>query len=255
MRRRERFIVFAIALGVLLWLIQLVPIGWRYVAIVGFAVITYFASALVMRDKLKARFWLTFLPLPALYSLTIGNFYFLLPSNFWSMIVILGLFALGMYALFLSGNIFAKSQDRSIQLLQAAQNVCLFFAVLISLLGVQVIFSFNQVFYLNFIMIFLLHFPLAYSIIWSVNLDETLSLKNFQLTFFSSLLISEIALGLSFLPLASWHIALLIMSVFYLILGILQVYLSAKFFRKESAEYLLLAVFVVVMFIIFFPGK
>lgn len=255
MRLREKFVIIAVVLGLLLWLIQLTPLSWRYTAIISFSVFTYLATALALKKNITKKLWLTFLPVPALYSLTIGSFYFLLPSHFWSTIIILGLFSLGMYALFLTGNIFSFSQERTIQLLQAAKNVTLFFAILISLLGVQVIFSFNWPFYLNFLTIFFLHFLLLLNNVWSVNLDEKLTLKLFQLSFWSCLLISEIALTLSFLPLATWHISLLIMSVFYLILGILHVYLSAKFFKRAINEYLLLTIFIASMFIIFFPGK
>lgn len=255
MRRREKFIIISILLGILLWLTQLSPLNYRYYAILGFSLFTYFAAAFALKDDLRIKAWLTILPLPALYSLSISLFYFLLPENFWSKIVILGFFSLGMYGLFLTGNIFSVSQGRTIQLLQAARNITLFFSIIISLLGIQIIYSFNLAYYLNFFAIFLLHFPLTLTNVWSINLDEKLTLTHFQLSFFSSLIISEIALILSFLPIAAWHIALLIMSVFYLILGILQAYLDAKFFKKTINEYLLLTIFILIMFVIFFPGK
>ena len=256
MRPRERFILTAILLGALLWVTQLVPINWRYSAIIGLSIITCLVAAWALRNNLKWRHWLTFLPLPAIYSLVIGQFYFLLPTNFWSMIFILALFAIGMYTLLLTGNIFLVTQQgRTIQLTRAAQNIALFFAIIISLLGVQVIFSFAWPFYLNFGLVFLLHFPLVLDIVWSVNINEKLSWELFNLTFLATLIISEIALALSFLPLQAWHIALLIMSIFYLILGILQVFLSAKLFRQALNEYIALAVFIVIMYIAFFPGK
>lgn len=255
MRRREKFVFFAIILGILLWLIQLTPVEYRYLAIAAFGVIAYFISALALKDDLQAREWFVILPLPALYSLVLGAFYFLLPTNFWSMIMILGFFVFGAYSLFLTGNIFSVAKGRTIQLVNAAQAIALFFAIVISLLGTQTIFSFNLPFYWNFLAIFGLHFPLALTIAWSVNLEEKISLEIWQLSVFSALIIAEVALLLSFLPMAVWNIALLIMAFFYLILGIIQIYLKEKLFRRAIAEYLLLAAFIVVMFIAFFPGK
>lgn len=255
MRRRERFVFLAIFLGVLLWLIQLTPVEWRYFAIAGFGLITYLLSALALKDDLQAREWLVILPLPALYSLTIGAFYFLLPTNFWSMIVILGIFVLGAYSLFLTGNIFSVAKGRTIQLLNAAQAIALFFAIIISLLGTQTIFSFNLPFYWNFLTIFALHLPLTLIIAWSVNLPDNIPLEIWQLSFFSALTIGELAAILSFLPLKIWYLALLIMSVFYLILGILQSYLREKLFRRAITEYISLAAFIFLMFVFFFPGK
>ncbi|MDO5561640.1 MAG: hypothetical protein Q4G02_02605 [bacterium] len=255
MRRRERFIFWSVALGVLLWLIQLVPLEWRYWAIAGFGLAVYFISALALREDLQLREWFVILPLPALYSLTIASFYFLLPSNFWSMIFVIGIFVLGAYSIFLTSNIFSVAKGRTIQLLNAAQTIALFFAIVISLLGSQIIFSFNLPFYFNALAIFALHLPLVLTIVWSVNLEEKISLKLWQLSFFSALLMGELAAVYSFLPMKTWNIALLLMSIFYLILGILQSYLREKLFRQAITEYVLLASFIFIMSVAFFPGK
>lgn len=255
MRRREQFIIVAILLGIIFWGIQFTPLSWRYLAIIAFAALTYFATAFVLRVDLQPREWLTVLPLPAMYSLVLGLFYFLLPGNFWSLIIILGLFTFGMYALLLTCNIFAVAKERTIQLLQAAQNIALFISIIISLLGVQVIFSFNWPFYTNFAAIFALHFPLIVTMVWCVKLEEKITPQLWGLSLCSTLLISELALILSFLPIAAWNIALLIMSVFYLILGILHTFLKEKMFKQALRQYGLLTIFIFIMFVVFFPGK
>ena len=233
----------------------MVPVEWRYLAILGFGALTYFISALVLKEDLQAREWLLILPFPTLYSLTIAAFYFLLPDNFWSLVFILGLFVLGAYSIFLTSNIFSVAKERNIQLLNAAQATALFFAIIISLLGSQTIFSLNLPFYFNFLAIFLLHFPLSLTISWSVNLEEKISLTLWQLSFFSALIMAEFALVFSFLPMNNWNIALLLMSVFYLILGIIQTYLREKLFRQVINEYLFLTGFIILIFLLFFPGK
>lgn len=255
MRRRERFVFFALLLGLLFWLIQLVPMEWRYWAIGGFGLFTYLASALVLRDDLQIREWFVILPFIAIYSLTMGAFYFLLPDNFWSTIIILGLFVLGMYSLFLTANIFSVAKGRTIQLTNAAQSIALFFATFISLLGSQIIFSFYLPFYFNAPIIFAFHLPLLLTITWSVNLEDKISAKVWQLSFFGALIMAEFALIFSFLPIAVWNIALLMMSIFYLILGICQTYLREKFFKTAINEYLFLTGFIILMFVLFFPGK
>ncbi|MBQ6449425.1 hypothetical protein IJJ08_00785 [bacterium] len=255
MRERERFVLTAISLGFFLWIIQLIPISWRYLGIAGFTLLTYLTSAWTLRKYLKFHHWLIFLPFPALYSLFIGCFYFLLPTNFWSMITVLGLFSLGMYALFLCGNIFCVAEhDKKIQLTRAAQNIILFFAIIISLLGCQVIYSFAWPVYLSFLAVFGLHLLLTLTVAWSVELNR-ISLELFQLSFFGTLLIAECALILSFLPIEPWRIALLIMSTFYLILGILQVFIGEKLYRRALGEYTLLMIVIILMYIAIFPGK
>ena len=171
------------------------------------------------------------------------------------MITVLGLFSLGMYALFLCGNIFCVAEhDKKIQLTRAAQNVILFFAIIISLLGCQVIYSFAWPLYLSFAAVFGLHLLLTFTVTWSVELEK-ISLELFQLCFFGTLLVAECALILSFLPIQPWHLALLVMSTFYLILGILQVFIGEMLYRRALGEYALLTAFIILMYIAIFPGK
>ena len=258
MRTREKFIIWAVLLSLGLWLLQLVPIHYRYWTIGLFSLGTYFACALLLRHTITWRHWLLFLPVCAIYSLVFGAFNFLLPGNLWSLIFLLAVFALGMYALLLMGNIFTiSSQGRTIQLARAAHNILIYMSLVMSLLGVQTIFSFDFPYYLNFLAVLALHYPLILAINWSVNLDEKITMELTSLTFFSTLILAETALILSFLSLENWHIALLIMSIFYLDTGILQVFLNKQLQYRSQAvgEYTLLALFIVVLFVSFFPTK
>ena len=60
MRERERFVLTAISLGFFLWIIQLIPISWRYLGIAGFTLLTYLTSAWTLRKYLKFHHWLIF---------------------------------------------------------------------------------------------------------------------------------------------------------------------------------------------------
>ena len=81
MRRRERIILISILLSACLYVLQLVPIEWRYLAIGVFGAVTYLASALALKDDLQLYEWLTILPFPAMYSLAVGTFYLLETSR------------------------------------------------------------------------------------------------------------------------------------------------------------------------------
>lgn len=255
MRRRERIILIAILLSACLYVLQLVPIEWRYLAIGIFGVITYFASALALKDDLQLYEWLTILPFPAMYSLAVGTFYFLLPENLISQIVILSIFGLGMYAIFLAGNIFSVSKGRTIQLLSAAKTISTLFGILTSLLLVNIIFSLRLPFWMIFIMVFIVHLPLIYTISWSVKLNDTVFGESFSLSLISSLAIAELSMLLSFIPLEPWVVALIVMSFFYLVIGILQTFLTGKLFRKTAGEYALLAGFLMVFLLVVFPWR
>ena len=255
MRRRERIILIAILLSVCFYVTQLVPIEWRFFAIGIFGLVTYLASAFALKDDLQLYEWLTILPFPAMYSIAVGSFYFLLPVNVISQVVVLTIFGLGMYAIFLAGNIFSISKGRTIQLLNAAKTINILFGIVTSLLFLNSLFSLNLPFWVNFIGTFLIHAPLVYTISWSAKLDGTVFGESFFLSLISALVIAEFAVILSFLPLATWILALLIMSFFYLIVGIIQTFLTGKLFRRSVGEYALLTGGMIIFLFIVFPWR
>jgi len=140
MRRREKFIIVSVLLSLGLLATQYVPIDWRYAAIGIFALISYLMSAWALSDDLQIYEWLTILPLPVLYASSVALFYFLLPEVLLSRLAILAVFGVGMYALFLTANIFSVAKGRTIQLLYAARAIALFFTMIISLLLTNTIF-------------------------------------------------------------------------------------------------------------------
>jgi len=70
-----------------------------------------------------------------------------------------------------------------------------------------------------------------------------------------TLLLIELSVILSFLPLSVWYNALFIMSLLYLGLGVLHIFLRGRLFQKALTEYALVAVFIVILFISIFPLK
>lgn len=255
MRRRERIILISILLSACLYVTQLVPAEWRFWAIGGLGVLTYLLSAFALKDDLQFHEWLTILPFPMMYSVALGAFYFLLPESFISKIVVLVIFALGMYGILLTCNIFSVSKNRTIQLHNAAKTVALFVAMVISLFLMNTMFSLRLPFWLNGVLAMMVHLPLFYTLAWTVNLESQVTKENTALSVVASLLIGELALILSFLPMQEWTVALFVMALFYLLIGILQSFLTGKQFKQSVGEHALLGVFVVVIFIILFPYR
>ena len=77
MRRREKFVLAAAFLSIGLLAVQYTILEWRYYAIVGLMIITYFVSAWALRDDLQRHEWLTVLPFPVIYTAAVALFYFL----------------------------------------------------------------------------------------------------------------------------------------------------------------------------------
>lgn len=255
MRRREKFIIVSILLSLGLLATQYVPIDWRYGAIALFALISYLMSAWALSDDLQIYEWLTILPLPVFYASSVALFYFLLPGVLLSRLVILAVFGVGMYALFLTANIFSVAKGRTIQLLYAAHAIALFFTMIISLLLTNTIFSLRLPFYLNALLMAISHFILVLMSLWSVQLEPQISkqLINYSLLFV--LLLIEFTIAFSFLPMQIWHISLFIMSLVYVGLSLFQNLLQGRLFKNTATEYALVSIFIILAFIIVFPGK
>ncbi|MBD3279839.1 MAG: hypothetical protein GF390_03990 [Candidatus Pacebacteria bacterium] len=254
-RRREKFVIAASLLSFGFWEVQYVTLDWRYLAIAVFVAVTYLVSAWALADDLQLYEWLTIVPLPAMYAGAVSLFYFLLPANLISRLAILILFGIGMYALYLTANIYSVAKGRTIQLVYAAHAIGLFFTLLTSLLFTNSILSLRLPFYGNSLLISLVHFPLIFMSLWAVRLESKIDVNLWAYALLMTLIIAELAVLLSFLPLPVWHSALFIMSLLYVGLGVLHSFLRGRLFKNTLNEYSLVAIFMVILFVVLFPLK
>lgn len=255
MRRREKFVIVALVLSFSLMVIQYINLEWRYLAIALLMVFSYFASAFALADDLNFHEWFTILPLPALFSGSVALFYFLLPSSFVSKIFIILTFAIGIYALYLTANIYSVAKGRTIQLIYAAHTIGLFITLLTSLFFTNSLLSMRLVYYLNPILLGLIHFPLVLISLWAINLEQGISKEVLRYTVLITLLIIELVFILMFLPLPIWHISLFLMAFLYIVLGVFHSVLRGRFFQNTINEFILVTVVIILIFILLFPGK
>ncbi len=255
MRRREKFVLSTIVLSLAFFATQYVTLDWRYWAIGGLTVFTYLVSTWALSDDLQFHERLTIVPLPAVYAAAVSLFYFLLPSNILSQLIILILFGIGMYALFLTGNIYSVAKGRTIQLLYAAHTVGLFLTLLTSLLLTNTIFSLRLPFWGNGLLVGFLHFPLVFMSLWSVNLEDFIAKDILIYSLLISLFLMEFAVLLSLAPIPLWNASLFVTGLVYLVLGVLHSFLQGRLFKNTTTEYSLVALMLALMFIFLFPWK
>ncbi len=255
MRRRQKFVLASLLLSACFIVVQYIPLDWRPLGLLVFALAAYLLAAWSMFDNLDGVEWLTVVPLPALYALSVSAFYFLLPSSWVARSIIIGLFGLGMYALFLAGNIFTIAKFRTIQLLRAAQAVLFFFSLIAALLIYNTIFSLGLWFPLNGVLTAVATTLLCFSFFWSIQLEKRLSREVWSLTFRTGLIVGFLAAVLSFFPANLWPTSLLLMTAMYTLLGLGQSALEQRLFTNTVREYLAVLLGVIVMFFILLPWK
>lgn len=255
MRRREKFVLASILLSLGLLGLQYVSLDWRYLGVLALMLVTYIFSAWALSDDLQRFELLTIVPLPALYAGAVGVFYFLLPDSLVTRLGIISLFGVGMYALYLTGNIYSVSKGRTIQLVHAAQAIGLFFTIFMSLLYTNTIFSLKLPFYLNALLVGGINFPLMFLFLWSVNLEPRVDSQLIRLTGLLTVILAELAAILSFFPFSAWNMALITMSAVYMGAMILQNYLKSRLFQSTLQEFSVLAVMTLLAFLYFLPWK
>lgn len=255
MRRREKFVIASIVLSFCLLVVQYTSIEWRYWVMGVFILISYGISLWTLSEDLQRHEAITIVPLPALYAGAVGFFYFLLPENNLSKILVLVMFGIGMYALYLTSNIYSVAKGRTIQLLHAAHAIGFLFTLLTSLLFANTVFSLRLPFYLNGLLVGVTHFPLVFSSLWSVKLETQIKKEIWMLSSMVTLLLVEFAVILSFLPHSVWYQALFIMSVLYLGVSVLRSFLAERLFINAVTEYSLVGIFVFLLFLLVFPTK
>jgi hypothetical protein len=225
------------------------------VAVLAFFLLSYIVSAWALIDDLKGIEWLTIVSMPALYAASVSLFYFLLPQGLVARISILTLFGLGMYALYLTGNIYSIAAIRTIQLLRAAHAVGFLLTLVTMVLFFNTIFSFRFPFYLNGVLSGVTAFPLLLSALWSVKLEEEISKKILWYAGIISVVIAQVGIVLSFIPVTVWVASLFLVTVSYVALGVLQHELFDRLFEKTLQEYISVGVFVLLAMLIFTQWK
>lgn len=203
-----------------------------------------------LHNENKENFTPTVFILPFFYSLAFGMFYFLIPTRILARLLLTGLYAVGLYSLYLSQNIFIVASIRTIQLLSGARIVSFVVALISFFFLGNIVFSLHSSFLLTILLIFGFAYPLVYHSLWTYTLSKNdLSLHGWAIGL--ALCLTQIAGVLWFWPSVPTVIALFLAGLFYAMLGLSHVWLERKLFRHILWEYVWVGVVVFFMLILF----
>lgn len=220
--------------------------AWLFVSllIVFGYVLTYFS----LIEGVRRIEWVMLFILPILFSITAYFFYFLFPVRWLTRLPFILIYAISLYALFLTGNIFNVGVKTNLQLYRAAFSVNYFFQTFICFLGLNILLSLKQGFIVNSAAVFILSFILAVHLLWTVKLELYWEKEVVAYAVIIATIASEVVLILSFVPWANSSIfALLIAAVYYSTVGLVYAHYNERFFKDLVREYLLVLGFVAVI--------
>ncbi len=159
--KRRKFVVITLILFLGLFISEYLDFEVRIVSILLLSLLASLALFIILYEDIKGSLknysvLAGLFLLPFLYTLAFGSFYFLLPARFLTRIALSILFAVGLYALYLSHNIYAVAGIRTIQLLNAAHSVGFLLILVTFFFLSNIIFSLHLVPSLALLLIFLL---------------------------------------------------------------------------------------------------
>ncbi len=248
--KRQKFIIGVVVLSLVLFFSeQLFGKGGIYIAFL-LAIFTDIFVFWAERSDFKDNFSPQIFILPLFYTLACALFYFLVPARFLTRIGMTGLYALGLYSLLLSENIFIVSSIRTIALLSSARTVSFIVTLLSYFFIANVIFALRLNIFLTLFLVFIFSFPLILHSIWSHTLEKD---PRSYLEWISliSICIVEVTFVLWFWSTTPTIIALFLTCLFYILVGISQVWLDKRLFKGVMWEYIWVSVIVFLVFITF----
>lgn len=186
--------------------------------------------------------WSIFI-LPFFYSLSFALFYFLAPGRLLTRFIVTPLYAIGLYSLFLSQNIFIVASIRTIALLSGARIVSFIITLLSYFFLTTIAFSLDISFIPIAISLFLFTFLLVIQNLWAITLEK--SIKTYSLwAGVLAFCLFEVAIVLWFWPSSPTVIAIFLTGFFYIIVGPTQIWLEKRLFRGVLWEYLWVGIIV-----------
>lgn len=223
-----------------LFLTQLVSVELRFLMVAALSIFAYCVSSIVLRDDLDGAEWFTLLVLPTFFTCGVTLFYFLLPARWISRVPVASLYAIGMYALFLTENIYNvnSASNRAIALVRAAHSVGFILTIVSYFFILQSLFAFRFPVALLTLVIFVISFILSLQALWAIELTGTINRRVYEISFAVALTLAMFSWTFSFWPVKLTQIVLLLSTVFYTTVGLGQQYLVERLYKKTAMEFL-----------------
>ncbi len=248
--KRQQLVVITLVLTFILVITQVMPAELRYPMVGVLSLVTFFLSAWGLHEDLSRVEWLTLLTLPTLFTASVGLFYFLLPVRWLTRLPVAALYAVGMYALLLTENIYNVAAERTIALLRAAHSVGFLLSLIAYFLLVQTILAFRLPVLANVILVGIVSFFLILQSLWSIELGESIGERVWRPTIAICFALMELTWIFSFWPVATTLVALFLTTSFYSLVGMGQQYLIERLYKKTAIEFLGVVVIVFVIVIL-----
>ena len=244
MNKRKRFLITSLILSSGFASFQFLENQYRFYSIGVLAIMTIVLYYWSLKEGLGKNMTLLTLILPTFFTVGVGIFWFLLPVNFLTRLPVIAFYAVGIYVLCLTMNIFTVAAIRNIALLRAARGVSFVLSLVTSFLIFDAFMSLKIPIYYLVPLTSIFTFPIFFQGFWTSSLESDYEKSVFDISFYSSLIVGEIAAMLYFWPVTVVVGSLCLTVVVYMLLGLGQAKIETRLFYQTIREYLLVGILV-----------
>ncbi|MGH7245385.1 MAG: DUF5656 family protein [Candidatus Levyibacteriota bacterium] len=239
--KRQKFVIFVIILSAGLFSSEYFFSGYSLAIAFILGFLTDVFLMITLFEDLQENFSVQPFILPFLCSLSFGLFYFLAPSRLITRIVFTSIYAVGLYSIFLSENIFVVASIRTIALLNSAR-IITFITSLVSFFFLSnIIFSLHINVMPTIFLFAVMSSLMVLHTLWTYTLSKSLQ-DDIPWVSILTISLTEIAAILWFWPTSPTVMSLFLTSSFYILTGLMHVWLDRRLFKNVIWEYMWVAV-------------
>jgi len=245
--KRNRFAITTIILSLLMVLATFFLFDKAIIFIPLLIVISFILTYFSLLEGIEGFGWFGLFFMTMVVTVSSYLFYFLFPARWLTRLPFIFFYGISIYATLLCANIFNVGVEKNLALYRAAFSVNFLFQAIVSFLFFNLLFSFQQDFIINIIIVGAMSFLLSLHLFWTIRLKKSLEKENLVYAILVAVVLSELALVLSFIPLKTTIYALFLTGVYYSLSGLIYNYLDQRLFKETIREYIIVLSFVFVI--------
>lgn len=245
--KRLRLVISVLFLGLLMLFSTFFNFDKAPIFLLIFVFTSYFLSYFSLLEGIKKVGWFGLFLMPLLITVFFYLFYFLFPGRWLTRLPFIFIYEVSIYAVLLCANIFNVGVEKNLQLYRAAYSINFFYQAVVSFLFYNVLFSFKYNFLINVIGAGIFTFLLCLQLFWAIKLDKYLEKEILFYSLFVALLLAEVNLLISFIPMKVSVYSLFMTACYYSLTGVISHYIDQKLFKETIREYAGVFIFVIVI--------
>lgn len=245
--KRFRFVLTSLVLTALILISTFFPFTASIVFIPLLFLVAYLLTYFCLLEGIEGMSWFGLFVMPIMVTIAFYFFYFLFPARWLTRLPFAALYAISIYAMLLCSNIFNVGVEKSLQLYRAAFSINFFYHAVITFFIFNLIFSLQQIFLINAVLVGVVGSVLSLHLFWTIKLNKHLEPEILRYALLTGGVLTELAIAVSFLPLKISIYALFLTAGYYSLSGLMYNYIDQRLFKETIREYVIVFIFVTVI--------